>query len=131
MKDEIIKKYVRDLDGLLEELRMLRGKLLDIEAERIYNVEDSVIFTFGMVFRFFDFSAITFGSRKGIDAFVEWYNKYLGLEFETCSSNFHRHNHPEKSCHLIVCWKDDDAPEDIEVIELKQFWQEAQEPGRH
>jgi len=126
MNDEIIGKYIRDLDGLLREFKMLKGKLGDIEAETICNVEASVIFTFGTVFRFLDFSSLTFGLRKGIDAVVEWNDKPLGLEFESCSSNFRRHKHPEEGCGLIVCWEDDDAPHGIDVLELKQLWEEAQ-----
>lgn len=122
----MIEKYVKDFDGLLKELKTLKGKLGDIEAETIYNVEAPVIFTFGTVFKFFNFSSITFGTRKGIDAVVEWNDKALGLEFESHSSDFRRHKHPKEGCNLIVCWEDDNAPDDIEVIELKQLWEEAQ-----
>jgi hypothetical protein len=124
--NEITKKYIRDLDGLLREFRTLKGKLGDIEAETIYNVEAPVIFTFGTVFKFFNFSSLTFGSRKGIDAVVEWDDKPLGLEFESHSSDFKRHKHRKQDCDLIVCWEKDDSPENMDVIELKQYWEEAQ-----
>ena len=107
---------------------MLEGKLGDIMAETIYNVESSVIFTFGTVFRFFDFSLIIFGKKIGIDAVVEWNNKDLRLEFEVWSSDFKRHKHVKEDCDLIVCWEHDwkDCPSNIDVIELKYFWKLAE-----
>jgi len=128
MKNDVIKKYVKDLDGLFKEVKESKGKLGDIDAETIYNVESAVVFAFGMIFKFFNFSSITFGSRTGIDAVVELNNDTMYLEFETVSSNFERHKHIKEikkgESALIVCWEDDwkDHPKNIDILELKRFF---------
>jgi len=132
MKGKVIEKYVRALDGLLEGIRELEGKLSDVEADRIYHVEKAVVFAFGAIFRFFNFSSIMFGVKNGIDAVVEWNKEILDLEFEIYSSDFKSHGHinelKEGESAIIVCWKDDweDCPSFIDVIELKHFWKLAE-----
>jgi hypothetical protein len=125
MKNDVIKKYVKDLDGLLKEVQKIKGKLGDIDADTIYNVESAVIFVFGTIYKFFNFSSITFGKHKGLDAVVELNNEFINLEFETVSKDFERHRHNQKMCGLIICWKHDwkDCPSNIDVIELKCFWE--------
>jgi hypothetical protein len=50
--------------------------------------------------------------------------KRVRIEFEFKSSNFRLHRHKTKHCDCIVCWHDDwpDAPQRIEVIELKRYF---------
>jgi len=93
MKNDVIKKYVKDLDGLLREIKDLKGKLGDIDADTIYNIESAVIFVFGTIYKFFNFSSITFGKREGLDAVVELNNEFINLEFESVSKDFERHGH--------------------------------------
>ena len=50
--------------------------------------------------------------------------KRVRIEFEFRSSNFKAHRHNAQECDCIVCWHHDwpDAPDRIEVIELKRFF---------
>ena len=125
MIDEIIKKYVKDMDELLEELSEVQA----IPAVRID--EKAVIFLFGRIFRFLNFDDITVGHEKAgdLDAWA-WNEKDMQdtiIEFEARSKNFEVHKHVNK-CDLIVCWEDNWGKEcPIDVLELKYFWEKAQE----
>ncbi|KXA96866.1 hypothetical protein AKJ37_04225 [candidate division MSBL1 archaeon SCGC-AAA259I09] len=44
----------------------------------------------------------------------------LNIEFEIFSRNFLEHDHDEKECDLIVCWKDDWPECSVETLELKK-----------
>ncbi|HPC94258.1 MAG TPA: hypothetical protein PLU87_04890 [Sedimentisphaerales bacterium] len=50
--------------------------------------------------------------------------KRIRIEFEYRSSNFRAHRHDPKGCDCVVCWHHDwpDAPNSIEVIELKRYF---------
>jgi hypothetical protein len=130
MEDEIIRKYVRDLDGLLEELSLVQA----IPAVRID--EKAVIFLFGRVFRFLNFDDVTVGHEKAgdLDAWA-WNERKMRdtiIEFEAMSRHFKRHKHDPKKCNLIVCWEDNwkERPSNIDVLELKRFWEEAQKRSK-
>ena len=47
------------------------------------------------------------------------------IEFEVYSKNFEREGHRTKKHVLVICWEDDwkDRPENIDILELKQFWE--------
>jgi len=124
MKDDTIKKYVRDMAGLLEELSEVQA----IPSLKV--LEIAVVFLFGRIFRFLNFDDITIGHEKAgdLDAWA-WNEKNMQdtiIEFEARSRNFKATHNPMK-CDLIVCWKDnwEDCP--IDVLELKFFWEKAQE----
>lgn len=121
MKDEIIKKYVRDLNGLLEEMS---------EVQAIPGVtmnENAVIFLFGRIFRFLNFDDVTIGHEKGtgdLDAWACRGQLETIIEFESRSKNF---DHDTNKCDLIVCWDDNWKECPIDVLELEYFWKKAQE----
>ena len=127
MKEDVIKKYVKDIDGLLEELSEVQA----IPALRTN--ENAVIFLFGRIFRFLNFDDITIGHEKNDDVKLDawaWNEKDMRdtlIEFESRSKNFLIHGHDTHKCDLIVCWEDNwkDCPTDI--LELKSFWANAQE----
>jgi hypothetical protein len=50
--------------------------------------------------------------------------KLVRIEFEYRSSNFRAHKHGASQCDCIVCWRHDwpDAPPNIEVIELQNYF---------
>ena len=126
MKKDVIKKYVRDLDGLLEELSLVQA----IPAVRID--EKAVIFLFGRIFRFLNFDDVTVGHEKAgdLDAWA-WNEREMRdtiIEFEATSRNFDIHKHDSKKCNLIVCWEHNwkQCPRNIEVLELKYLWEKTQ-----
>lgn len=132
MKTNVIEKYVKDLDGLLKEVKESEKKLGDVYADRMYHVESAVIFVFGTIFKFFNFSSIMFGAQTGIDAAVDCNNEILDLEFATYSSNVkkrHIKDIRKDKRFLIVCWEHNwkECPSNIDVLELKQFWEKGQE----
>ena len=126
MKKNVIKKYVRELDGLLEEMSLVQA----IPAVRID--EKAVIFLFGRIFRFLNFDDVTVGHEKAgdLDAWA-WNERDMRdtiIEFEATSRNFDIHKHDPKKCNLIVCWEHNwkQCPSNIEVLELKYLWEKAQ-----
>ena len=126
MKKDVIKKYVRELDGLLEEMSLVQA----IPAVRID--EKAVIFLFGRIFRFLNFDDVTVGHEKAgdLDAWA-WNEREMRdtiIEFEATSRNFDIHKHDPKKCNLIVCWEHNwkQCPSNIEVLELKYLWEKAQ-----
>ena len=125
-KTDIVKKYVRDLNGLLEEMSLVQA----IPAVRID--EKAVIFLFGRIFRFLNFDDVTVGHEKAGDldawAWNEREQRDTIIEFEATSRNFKVHKHDPNKCNLIVCWEHNwkECPNNIDVLELKQFWEKAQ-----
>lgn len=134
MEEKVIRKYIRDLEGLLEEIRRWEEEapLWETEAEE-YMYETAVVFAFGRLFKFFNFSGIHFGMPTGLDCGAVFKEEIMNLEFEVFSKSFKEHI---KKGHLtpadyrntiIVCWKNnwEERPTDIDVIELKHLWQLA------
>jgi hypothetical protein len=134
MTDEIIKKYVKDLDGLLEELR---NASFVVQPQMVVG-EHAVILLFGMIFKYLKFKDISIGHLKDLEnkldasALLEDDEELL-IEFES------RSNHAKKdikkvkpedySKTLIVCWNDNwrTRPSEIEVFALEPLWKQAQE----
>jgi len=126
MEKDLINKYVGDLDGLLNELSSVQA----IPAIRVD--EKGVIFLFGRIFRFLNFSDVSVGHEKAgdLDAWA-WSEKEAAdviLEFEFNSRNFAKHGHDPDKCDLIVCWNHNwkECPKHIDVLELKPFWEKSQ-----
>ncbi|MBX5321352.1 MAG: hypothetical protein QHH12_04995 [Candidatus Bathyarchaeota archaeon] len=73
MKENSIKKYVKDLDRLLTEVKLWEKKpVWDVyHPKEIQPYHDALIFIFGRLFNLFDFNSIFFGPRGGLDAIVE------------------------------------------------------------
>jgi len=130
MEEKTVKKYVKDMDGLLEKVKELGDEFTLL---RIFPNEKMVIFLFGCLFRYFKFKgAIELGhEEKGdLDSYIyheDNLQEPLITEFGAFSSNFKKHGHNEKRCNLIVCWKHDwgDCPSTIDVLELKHFGEKA------
>ena len=129
MQREITRKYVRDLDGLLGEM----SKVI-LQPELVVG-ENAVVFFFGRIFRYLNFDDIVIGHEKalenGLDAWAwqEKNKKEIIIEFESRSKNF-KGKHDPKKCDLIVCWEDDWHLSDVDVLELKRFWEEVQKIER-
>jgi len=125
MKEEVIKKYVKDLDGLLNDLG---GEISEIFIAQGVS-EDMVIFLFGTIFKHLNIKDILIkDEKKGeLDAWAELNNKEIVIEFEARSRNFLKDKHDPKKCDLIVCWEDnwEDPPTNIDILELKYFWEKA------
>ena len=141
MKEDIIRKYVRDLDGLLKEIRswekegtVLHQTYPDVQQ---WMYEQGIVFLFGRLYRFFNFGDIILGSNartlKGLDGVVSWGKEIKELEFEVLSSGFDVHilrgdvKPDDYKNTIIVCWehKWKECPSDIDVIEFKHFWELA------
>ena len=126
MMKDVIRKYVRNLHGLLEEMSLVQA----IPAVKID--EKAVIFLFGRIFRFLNFDDVTVGHEKAGDLDAWAWNKRKQrdtiIEFEATSRNFKVHKHDPNKCNLIVCWENNwkECPRNIDVLELKQFWEMAQ-----
>jgi hypothetical protein len=132
----MIKKYVKDLKGLIGEIQRWEGPLV---AEDMYH--DAVVFHWGRLFEFLSFEDITFGPSRGwkrkegvfdakFDAAGWAMGKSVPIEFEIRSSGFEDHvkkGQVEKGeSVLILCWKDDwnDRPIGLDVLALEWFWDE-------
>ena len=126
MKEEVIKKYVKDLDGLL-------GEMSKVQLTEASICENSVIFLFGRIFRFLNFDDVLVGHEKAgeLDAWAwnEREQRDTIIEFEVTSRNFRDQQHDPNKCNLIVCWEHNwkECPSNIDVLELKQFWEKGQE----
>jgi len=125
LKDETIRKYVKNMDGLLEEMSEVQA----IPAVRID--EKAVTFLSDRIFRFLNFDDIIVGHEKADDldalAFNDREMQDTIIEFEAKSRHFKRHKHDPKKCNLIVCWEDDWKECPIDVLELRYFWEKTQE----
>ena len=124
MKGELVTKYVKDLDGLLSEISRL--------DEDFFESESSVIFYFGVLYRYFNISGILIEDERRGELDAQAYigsssENELCIEFEFLSSNFHEHGHDPNKCDLIICWFDDwgDCPDSIDIIDLDYFWKKA------
>jgi len=131
MKEEMIKKYVKDLDGLLGEVKLWEKQpVWDIyHPQEILPYHDALIFVFGRLFNFFNFNSIFFGPRDGLDALVGWNDQIIDLEFEVFSKTFEREhlkNIKKDEKVLIVCWENNwkNSPNNIDIIEIDQFFKE-------
>ena len=131
MKEEVIKKYIKDLDGLLREVKQWEKKpIMDIYYPKEYPpYHESLIFVFGRLFNYFNFNAIMFGPPRDLDAVVRWKNQTIYLEFKVRSREFKGDKlkdikKDEKV--LVVCWEDnwENPPSNIDIIELGQFFKE-------
>jgi hypothetical protein len=136
MNDRIIKKYVKDLDGLLEELR---NAPFVVQPEFEMG-EHAVVFLFGMISKYLKFKDITIGHLKvlenRLDATAMLENdEELFIEFESRSSHFKKHIRdgdlkPEDYKNtLIICWDCNwmELPSEIDVFDLEPLWRKAQE----
>ena len=123
MKEEVIKKYVKDVDALLKEVDEVGDVFLEWRKFPTHNM---VIFLFGCLYRHFNFQEILIGHEKAgdLDALAFLNNEGVIIEFEAYSSNFGKQGHDKSKCNLIVCWKHDwkECPDSIDVLELKHFW---------
>jgi hypothetical protein len=135
LEDRIIQKYVKDLSGLLNEIRTSEAKspLRETEVDELM-YENSVIFAFGRLFKYFNFSEIHFGTPKNaLDAVAVLNGQAITIEFEPTSIGFLEHlkknalTPQQYKTTLIVCWKHDSnkIPSEIDVLELKKLWELA------
>jgi hypothetical protein len=103
MKEEVVRKYVRDLDGLLEELSLVQA------IPAVGTDEKAVFFLFGRIFRFLNFDDVTVGHEKAGDldawAWNEREQRDTIIEFEATSRNFRDHKHDPNKCNLTVRWE--------------------------
>lgn len=83
---------MKDLECMLKDIRSWEEEapLWETEAEE-YMYEDAVIFAFGRLYKFFNFSGIHFGIRKGLDCGVIWKDEPKFIEFEVFSKGFVEH----------------------------------------
>lgn len=125
MKEELIKKYVKDLDGLLNAFTGLVSEIFISHGVS----ENMVIFLFGAIFKHLNIDDIMIkDEKKGeLDAWAELNNKEIAIEFQVRSRDFLKDKHDPNKCNLIVCWKHnwEDCPSSIDVLELKYFWEKA------
>ena len=138
MKDEIIKKYVRDPEGLKKEIKSFKQRYPDFsvdpasEEDIIYH--ETVIFLFSIIYKYLVFENIPrFSGGEGLDALIEYKDDMIYVEFERFSSNLlnpkHHTDEEIAECNLLVCWEDnsrkkDDCWKHIDVFELKCFWEQ-------
>jgi hypothetical protein len=61
MKDEIIKKYVKDLDGVLKEMSEF------VSQPQIVVGESAVIFLFGRIYKYLNFYEFIIGHDKALE----------------------------------------------------------------
>jgi len=133
---KVTEKYVRDLEGLLNEIRKWENEapLWETEVQE-YMYESAVVFLFGGLYRFFNFTGIHFGLPRGLDCGVIWHEEHKSVEFEVFSKNFRAHirkgdvTQADYKDTIIVCWKHnwEECPKNIDVIEMKRFWELALE----
>ena len=134
MNNEIIKKYVKDVDGLLREL----GDA--VSQPHLVVGENAVIFLFGRIYRYLKFYDFIIGHEKALEnkldawAYLEKDSKEIFVEFESRSRNFEEHikkgdvKQKDYENTLIVCWDDNwkERPSEINVFDLEPLWKKAQ-----
>jgi hypothetical protein len=138
MKEDIVKKYVRDLDGLEKEVKLFKQKFLNLPEEPDWDYllpcyHESVIFFFSVIYKYLVFEELPiFSGGKGLDAWIEYEGNVMDVEFEVLSSDFPNHHTDEEKekCKMIVCWKDNSRKKHefwkhIDVFELRHFWERA------
>jgi hypothetical protein len=138
MNDRIIKKYVKDLDGLLEELRNAPF----VVQPQVEVGEHAVIFLFGMISKYLKFKDISIGHLKDLEnrldasALLEDDEElFIDIEFESRSKHFEEHikkGHVKPEDYkntLIVCWDCNwkELPSEIDVFDIEPLWKKAQE----
>jgi hypothetical protein len=135
VKEEIVTKYVRDLEGLKKEVKSYKQRLCFPEEkdwERLLPIyHGTVIFFFSIIYKYLVFEHVPiFTGRKGLDAWIENKGKKINVEFEVRSGDFPTHHSDEQKqeCDVIVCWRDNSRKEHelwkhIDVFELKHFWE--------
>ena len=125
MKEEVIRKYVKNLDGLIADLG---GGISEVFVFQVPS-ESMVVFLFGTIFKHLNFKDILIkDEKKGeLDAVAEMDDGEIAIEFEANSRDFRRHKHDPSKCNLLVCWNDNwqDASENIDILELKYFWEKT------
>jgi hypothetical protein len=131
MKREVIDKYIKDLSGLLEEVKKIPIEEIKTDKGETPPYENMVIFMFGYFFKFFKFKGLPVFSKEYPDAWM-FNEEPLSIEFEACSSDFESHGHDKKECNLIICWKHDwdKCPENIDVLALEDLWKLAKESSQ-
>jgi hypothetical protein len=133
MSEEIIKKYVKNPEGLKKEIESFNQRYPDFsvdpasEEDIIYH--ETVIFLFSIIYKYLVFENIPlFSGGKGLDALIEYKDDMMNVEFEVLSSEFRDHTDEQKQeCKMVVCWRDNSRKKDdcwkyIDVIELRYFW---------
>ncbi|MGB8781250.1 MAG: hypothetical protein WCD81_11470 [Candidatus Bathyarchaeia archaeon] len=136
MDDRIIKKYVKDYDGLISELTNAPF----VWQPQFEIGEQAVVFLFAMIFKYLKFKDISIGHLKDLEnkldatALLEDGEElWVDIEFESRSShakNDIRKVKPEEySKTLIVCWDDNwrTRPSEIDVFDIEPLWKKAQE----
>lgn len=127
MNNELIKKYVKDMDGLLREI----NESDIIFAEQLNWGHNMLIFLFGRLFRYLNinFILIQHEIKGDLDAFALVDGQQVIIEFEVTSRMF---DHDPEKCDLIVCWEHNwkKCPSNIDVLELKYFWEKAKQHER-
>lgn len=125
MKEEVLMKYVRDLEGLLLEIKKADDNFGDL-----FESENMVIFGFGMIYKQIKLYGILIKDEHKRDLDAVAYldpkaEKQITIEFELNSKSFIDHD-PQK-CDLLICWKHNwkECPDNIDVIELKYLWEKA------
>jgi hypothetical protein len=126
-RENVIEKYVKNLDGLIQEIRKIPSEIKTAITQQSPPYENAVIFLFGYLFKFFKFEELPEFNDEFPDAQVMLNGELLFIEFEALSSDFERHGHDKEMCNLIVCWRHDwdKCPNNIEVIALEEFWKQA------
>jgi hypothetical protein len=137
MNDRIIKKYVKDLNGLLEDL----ANAPFVVQPQLDMGEDAVVFLFGVISRHLKFRDITIGHLKDLanaldaNAMLEDEQSFVDIEFESRSKHFEEHikkGHVKPEDYkntLVVCWDCNwkELPSEIDVFDLEPLWNKAQE----
>jgi len=135
MQEEVVKKYVRDLEGLKSEVESFKRRFPVPEKGEwelpLYH--EAVIFLFSIIYKYLVFENIpVFSGHKGLDAWIEHEGKVIDVEFEVLSSNLlqpkHHTDRVIEECQLLVCWRDNsrkkqDCWKHIDVFELKYLWE--------
>jgi hypothetical protein len=124
MNDRIIKKYVKDLDGLLEELR---NAPFVVQPEFEMG-EHAVTFLFGMISKYLRFKDIQLGHLKvlgnRLDATAMLENdEELFIEFESRSNHISLHksftDYSKFVTDQLWNWKDEITDHDAMLISLR------------
>ena len=135
MQEEVVKKYVRDLEALKKEVESHKQRFKELsngilkEEALIYH--ELVIFLFSIIYKYLIFESIPiFSGGKGLDAYIQHEDGVIAIEFEVFSSDFPKHHTDEQKeeCKLVICWRDNSRKKHefwkhIDVFELKYFWE--------
>jgi hypothetical protein len=138
MKEELVKKYVGDMQGLKREVEGFKQRFnwgIPNKQEPELVTHESVIFFFSIIYKYLVFENVpAFMSGKGLDAVIRHEDEIINVEFERFSSNLlnpkHHSDEEIAECSLLVCWEDNsrkkhDCWKHIDVFELGHFWEET------